>query len=1262
MFDNVFYSLVTLFCLIIHPVAYADTDYRFSTLSTADGLPSNDIFQTFQQKNGFIWLVTNKGVSRYDGIIFKNYLYSPGHANHISNNQVSDILEDSSGNIWISTEGGLNKIAPNGSITIFQSDPTKPNYLPEIWLLDLFEDANGVLWLGTGKNLKRYDAVNNQFISYELTYPDHSLYSASVYNIIQTDNGRIYLATTKGLALVSDETHTYTLVDPVNEKLIAGDSIYLQSLLSGNTLLLGTEKSGVIIFDTETKTLQQLLYDENGQGLSENTISSLMTDPQGNIWIGHGSLGVSIYHPQQNTFSYVQSQEFADYSLPSNIINSLFIDASGLYWIGTAEGVAIYSPLQLSSRIYRKRPDNNGLSDNYIYDIQKDTKGNLWIATAEGINQLDPKTHAIKQFPLIAQDGRPFSAQAVWQINSAPNNKFWLGTNHGLKLFDPLTGVSQNIQQGQDILDRPLYSLLTTVDDNIWITGYMGVGLILFNPKNGVTKQFLHDENSEYFNGGNFTYDKVLSSQGDLWLATTDGIYRVNPDTGQVHQYPLGENKKSVRATSIVEHEDNVFWVTTEGEGLLRVTPSDISQSELIIEYVSKSFGINNDQIQSILIDGDLIWLTSLKDLIKFNIKTQKWQTYKNLLGVEQLEFNENAMYKIGNILYLGSTRGLVSVDISQLSINRFNAPIQITEVKSASQNFLTHLDSALASAISLPYRNNDLEITFAAMDFTHSKNNQYQFILIGTDEKWRTISQNDTVHYNNSVHYNNLAAGNHTFKVKGTNSGGQWSTNLASFNITIERPWWFYVIGSMVIFLLLLTTTFILNRRKYLHFLHEKAHTDTLTHLANRYSFNTQLSQQVLDKSQFALVMLDIDNFKVVNDSLGHHVGDLLLIEVAKRLQNCVRTNDTLARLGGDEFAIIVSRFYDLPKLYEMTERIRSLLNQNYHIEEHIISCSSSIGVALYPQDAKDNQTLLTYADAAMYAAKQNGRNNVVMFNTTLSEALIKKVRISTDLKHALGNGELYLKYQPKVDQFTQKMVGVEALLRWRHPLEGNYSPSEFIPESESNGTINAIGNWVIETTFSQAKHWQQLNNDHFKVSLNISVVQIFQPDFIESVKQLLKITGVNPRHIEFEITETMLIKNYQQGKEAIMQLQNLGISVAIDDFGVGFSSFNYLTQFNFNTLKIDKSFIQALAPNNLNYKVLKNIYNLAKDLELEVVAEGVEHAEQLRILAEFNGAVIQGHYYSEPVDANIITDWLTHQNLNKGAINTPFLNQKFA
>jgi EAL domain-containing protein (putative c-di-GMP-specific phosphodiesterase class I) len=293
------------------------------------------------------------------------------------------------------------------------------------------------------------------------------------------------------------------------------------------------------------------------------------------------------------------------------------------------------------------------------------------------------------------------------------------------------------------------------------------------------------------------------------------------------------------------------------------------------------------------------------------------------------------------------------------------------------------------------------------------------------------------------------------------------------------------------------------------------------------------------------------------------------------------------------------------------------------------------------------------------MYEAKQLGRKHVYMFNTSLSEALNKKLRMRSHLKQALGNAELYLLYQPKVNQFTNKMVGVEALLRWRHPSDEVFSAHEFIPEAESNGTINAIGYWVIETACIQARNWKNINVDDFKVSINISAVQLFQVDFVENIKNIIAKTWVDPKGVEFEITETMLIENFPKCQSVLCQVQNLGITLAIDDFGVGFSSFSYLTQLSFDTLKIDRSFVQVLEPDDLNFKVLKNIYQLAKDLGLEVVAEGVENEKQLNILAQLNGEIIQGHYFCHAVDALIITNLLRNQGLDNKPVRTLFAQQ---
>jgi len=1249
----IFYQFFVFYCLIGCQLSFANTDYRFKTLRTADGLPSNEIYKIFQQKNGFIWFTIDQGVSRYDGFLFEHYHYAPGRTNHISNNQITDILEDSNGNIWISTEAGLNKISSDGAVSLFQPDPKQPNYLDQIWLLSLFEDTQGVLWLGTGKDLKRYDPVKNKFVTYTLSMPDQSTYDLSINQIVETSLGLLYLATSKGLAIVNHDSKQFSLVAKVNTQLATGDSTHLLTVLSDDTLVLGTEKSGLLLYDIATKELQQLINQKDGQSLAENNIASLMVNPNGDIWIGHAGLGISIYHRQHGTFSYIKAEEFGAYSLPSNTVQSLLIDKSGLYWIGTPEGVALYSPLQLGSRIYRKRPVNSGLSSNYINDIHADGKDNIWLATGNGVNRLNTLTQTITAFPLTYPNGEQYHDHSVYQISAAANHQLWLGTDEGLKLFDPLTGFLRVYQDQLSLPNNPVFTLLSSKDDSLWLTGYIDVGLRLFNQDKGVSKVFLNDENSEYFAGGNFTNAKVLSSLGELWLATTDGIVRVNPESGQVNHYGLGNERGNIRVTSIVEDQDNTFWLTTEGEGLLRVSPLPEDDELLDIQYVTKPYGIGQNELRAVLKDGDTLWLSSRTELIKFNVTTGKWQLFPSLLGDNQLLFLENVILKVGNILYLGSTRGLVSVDTSQLLSNEFDAPVKITRVTSGGRQLLGHLDSLLAPPISLAYQENSLQISFAALDFTNSQNNQYQFKLEGIDESWVDTAQNRV------VHYNSLSAGEYIFRVKGTNSDGLWSSQIASFSFTIERPWWFYIILALVVLLFLLAIKFLLRGGHYMRFLHEKAHVDALTNIANRYSFNAQLNQHTANQSPFALVNLDLDNFKDVNDRYGHHVGDLLLVEAGKRIQSCIRRNDTLGRLGGDEFAIIVTRFQALPDLYEITERIRTVLSQKYLLEEYSIASSSSIGIALYPIDAADKATLLSYADAAMYAAKQHGGNHVFMFNKSLSQALSKKAKILNNLKQALGNAELYLLYQPKVNQFTDKMVGVEALLRWRHPIEGNYSAHEFIPEAESNGTISDIGNWVIETACKQAKYWQQINVDDFKVSINISVVQILQADFVENVKKIIAKTVVNPKHIELEITESILIENFSKCQKILTQIQGLGITIAIDDFGVGFSSFSYLTQFSFDTLKIDQSFVKDLKLNNLNYKVLKNIYQLAKDLDLEVVAEGVEHEEQLILLAQFDGAIIQGHYFCHALEAEVITNLLSHQSLDIQPISTLFAQQ---
>ncbi|MEE4244316.1 MAG: GGDEF domain-containing phosphodiesterase, partial [Kangiellaceae bacterium] len=302
---------------------------------------------------------------------------------------------------------------------------------------------------------------------------------------------------------------------------------------------------------------------------------------------------------------------------------------------------------------------------------------------------------------------------------------------------------------------------------------------------------------------------------------------------------------------------------------------------------------------------------------------------------------------------------------------------------------------------------------------------------------------------------------------------------------------------------------------------------------------------------------------------------------------------------------------------------------------------------VAIYPDDGSDQNTLLNHADAAMYEAKHAGKNAVYFFNKKLEQFLKKKLRVRANLRSALANSEFYLLYQPKFNQFTNEVVGAEALIRWNNNSEGLIPPHEFIPEAEANGTIIEIGNWVLEQACEQARIWSTQVTPPIKVSVNVSAVQIAQANWVDNTISIIKASGVDPKLIELEITESVLIESRKQSQTTFEQLQAMGVTIALDDFGVGYSSLSYLTQFSIDTLKIDRSFIHSLTESNANSKVLKNIYSLAKDLDMQVVSEGVEDSKQLNILAGLNGSIIQGYYYSPPVESDRIFN-LLHNKKN--------------
>jgi diguanylate cyclase (GGDEF)-like protein/PAS domain S-box-containing protein len=432
-------------------------------------------------------------------------------------------------------------------------------------------------------------------------------------------------------------------------------------------------------------------------------------------------------------------------------------------------------------------------------------------------------------------------------------------------------------------------------------------------------------------------------------------------------------------------------------------------------------------------------------------------------------------------------------------------------------------------------------------------------------------------------------------------------------------------------------------NSRAQIDFL---AHHDNLTGLPNRVLLNDRLEMAIntatRQSEKVGVLFIDLDRFKNVNDSLGHSVGDQLLIEAAKRLSSTVRTGDTVSRLGGDEFVVLFPKVKDEANLADLTIKLRDVLQHPYSIGGISLHITPSIGIAVFPDDGDSVNTLIKNADAAMYLAKEKGRNNYQFYTPLLNSRTLDRLKLESDLRLALDEGGFELHYQPQIFAHSGNLWGAEALVRWRHPERGLVSPADFIPLAEETGLIIPLGEWVFAEAARQVTAWRKQGLPNLVVSVNISAVQFRKDNFVERIKTILKEEGALASSLELELTESILMHDMESSIATLKYLRELGFRIAIDDFGTGFSSLNYLRRLPVNVLKIDQSFVREMLAEQASLAIVESIISLAHSLGKETIAEGVETQAELDVLTERGCQLMQGYYFSKPLPAPSFEAWV--------------------
>lgn len=1221
-------------------------------------LSSNAISALHRDSNQQLWIgLKQDGIDIYtpaDRSIEHITQYSAQN-NGLSSDNVTHIFEDKSGIMWIATQGsGINKWNPVGRIFSHNIFDIANSYL----------DTNAIIALHALEHIY----IATQKAIYKLPHFIDGLTIQQIEQIIESPNlihDITYETSSNAFWYVTDNELTKFDLSTESTEVFSlrADNINLIDIptklawLNGQ-LLIATKTGFLYRFNTQSEQLTPLPLSQPIKG----AIQQLFVDARNNLWVSSESV---LYHVGADGTVYMNFNTESSPALSSIHIQAIHEFPDSTIWLATRGGGL--DKIVMSDHQYHIESFDieSGLPTNTLHSIQHDTQDFIWLSSNNGLSRFNPFLNQFKNFDQA--DGLQstlFNSNVSYQQQ---NGMLYFASNNGFTRFNPSEIPVSNYVP-------PIVLTQVKLDNRSITPGKIIDNVYKLNVPYQTQFITIQVASLDFTNPHNnrFAYKRVGIDN--------DWVMQDNQHTINFNKLPAGNYKLRIRGTNsdgvwnqagilLYLEVANSPWLGQWAIALYCVLFTLFlawvihikNEQHLERESALSALHQSEEQLKLALWgSGDQLWdwdvrnnnaTQSIENLFQERLKYIHPDDQPRTLQAFENHYNNRTEYyeatyrlqnKVGKNYTWVLDRGKIFKFNRQGQPTRFAGTLKnIQTIKETEQKL--HLIAQAFEHTSDGAWITDTELKIVAVNHAYKRLTGYHPNEVIGSQLQLISDENEEISLWRDI-FISLSA-NHQWEGEITCKRSNGEYYPCSLNISTVRDHHGHVTHYVGLF------SDITYKKQAEAKLLQLANYDTLTSLPNRIHFNERLHHALSvakkHKEKVAVFFLDLDHFKHVNDTLGHATGDLLLKEVAKRLQLCLRDEDTVARLGGDEFTIILENIQSIIDISSVADKILQQLLRPIHVDGNQLNIGTSIGISIFPDDGDNEFILLQNADTAMYHAKKNGRNNYQFFTEQMNDLVQERVFLESHLRHALRLNELAVLFQPKYDIVQQKIIGAEVLIRWQHSDLGYIPPDKFIPIAEESGLIIDLGEWIIQQACAHLKQLLDNGIDDIHLALNLSAKQFNSPKLLSCIEQSVERYQVPPRLLEIEITEGTIMDNIEHTIQLLQKLKSKGFSISIDDFGTGYSSLSYLKKFPVNTLKIDQSFIRDITNLEEDASIVDSIITLAHNLRLNVIAEGVETAEQYQLLKQLSCDQCQGYLIAKPLPYKAFLQQVQHSHM---------------